>query len=61
MFHPTPEKYVTGAYIKIGFFESDDTLKFQDEIKGNLIEQSDKALDLLITKYLHAIIWYKIT
>lgn len=51
LFHPKPEKYVTGAYIKIGFFESDDDLKFQDEIKGNLIEQAEEALDLLRTKY----------
>lgn len=59
LFHPKPEKYVTGAYIKIGFFESDDDLKFQDEIKGNLIEQAEEALDLLRTKYDTAAISYK--
>lgn len=59
LFHPTPEKYVTGAYIKIGFFESDDDLKFQDEIKGNLLEQAEEALDLLKTKYDAAAISYK--
>lgn len=58
LFHPNPEKYVTGAYIKIGFFESDDDLKFQDEIKGNLIEQAEEALDLLRTKYDTATISY---
>lgn len=58
LFHPKPEKYVTGAYIKIGFFESDDDLKFQDEVKGNLLEQAEKALDLLRTKYSQAIISY---
>ena len=26
LFHPKPEKYITGANIKIGFFESDDEL-----------------------------------
>jgi len=51
LFHPTPEKYVTGAFIKIGFFESDDELKYQDEVKGNLLEQAEKTLDLLKTKY----------
>lgn len=59
LFHPNPEKYVTGAYIKIGFFESDDDLKFQDEVKGNLIEQAEEALDLLRTKYDSANISYK--
>ena len=58
LFHPKPEKYVTGAFIKIGFFESDDDLKFQDEVKGNLLEQAETALDLLKTKYEKAIISY---
>lgn len=59
LFHPHPEKYVTGAYIKIGFFETDDDLIFQDEVKGNLLEQAEKALDLLKTKYTQAIISYQ--
>lgn len=59
LFHPKPEKYVTGTFIKIGFFESDDDLKFQDEVKGNLLEQAEKALDLLKTKYTQAIISYQ--
>lgn len=58
LFHPNPEKYVTGAYIKIGFFESDDDLKYQDEVKGNLLEQAEEALDLLKTKYDKADITY---
>lgn len=58
LFHPNPEKYVTGAYIKIGFFESDDDLKYQDEVKGNLLEQAEEALDLLKTKYDKAEITY---
>ena len=59
LFHSKPEKYISGAYVKIGFFESDDELKFQDEVKGNLLEQADKALDLLKTKYTQAIISYQ--
>ncbi|HEY9169435.1 MAG TPA: ATP-binding protein [Lutibacter sp.] len=59
LFHPKPEKYVTGSYIKIGFFESDDDLKFQDEVKGNLLEQAEVALDLLKTKYDKAAISYE--
>jgi ATP-dependent DNA helicase RecG len=59
LFHPKPEKYVTGAYIKIGFFESDDDLRFQDEVKGNLIDQAERSLDLLKSKYSQAIITYQ--
>lgn len=51
LFHPEPEKYFTGAAIKIGLFKSDDSLVFQDEVKGSLLEQAEKALDLLVTKY----------
>jgi ATP-dependent DNA helicase RecG len=59
LFHPDPEKYVTGAYIKIGFFETDDELKFQDEVHGNLFEQIEKTIDLLFTKYIKAEISYE--
>ena len=44
----TPEKFVTGAYIKIGYFETDDDLKFQDEIQGNLFEQIEKTITNLL-------------
>jgi len=58
LFHPTPEKYVTGAFIKIGFFESDEDLKYQDEVHGNLLEQAEQTLSLLKTKYDVAAISY---
>ena len=45
LFHPTPENFVTGAYIKIGFFKSDSELIFQDEVHGNLFEQVEKTID----------------
>ena len=59
LFHANPEKFVTGSYIKIGFFETDDDLKFQDEIHGNLFEQIEKTMDLLFTKYIKAGISYE--
>jgi ATP-dependent DNA helicase RecG len=59
LFHSNPEKFVTGAYIKIGYFRSDDDLKFQDEIHGNLFEQIEKSMDLLFTKYIKAEISYE--
>jgi len=59
LFHPKPEKFVTGAYIKIGYFETDSDLIFQDEIHGNLFEQVEKTIDLLFTKYIKALISYE--
>ena len=59
LFHSNPEKFVTGAYIKTGYFRTDDDIKFQDEVHGNLFEQIEKAMDLLFTKYIKAEISYE--
>lgn len=59
LFHPDPEKYFTGAYIKIGYFQTDTELIFQDEVKGNLFEQVEKTIEILFTKYIRAIISYE--
>ncbi len=58
-FYRDPERWVTGAYIKIGFFgDSDSDLRYQDEIHGALIEQIDRTIDLVYTKYMKARITY---
>ena len=54
LFHPDPEKFFTGAYVKIGYFRTDDDLRFQDEIHGTLFEQVAKTMDLLLSKYQEA-------
>ena len=51
LFLDNPERYVSGAYIKIGFFVTDDDLRYQDEIHGNLFSQAENTLDLLFSKY----------
>jgi ATP-dependent DNA helicase RecG len=58
LFHPEPEKYISGAFIKIGFFASDDDLKFQDEIHGNLFHQIEKTIELLFSRYIKSQISY---
>lgn len=58
LFHPDPEKFVTGAYVKIGYFEREADLIFQDEVHGNLFEQVEGTIDLLFTKYIKAMISY---
>ncbi len=50
---------MTGAYVKIGYFKTDSDLLYHDEIHGNLFTQVDKTLDLLLTKYLKALISYE--
>lgn len=59
LFHPNPEKFITGAYVKIGYFQREADLIFQDEVHGNLIEQVEKTIELLFTKYIKAIISYE--
>jgi ATP-dependent DNA helicase RecG len=59
LFHPNPEKFATGAYIKIGFFRTDSDLLFQDDIHGNLFEQVERTMELLLTKYTKALISYR--
>jgi ATP-dependent DNA helicase RecG len=59
LFHPDPEELVTGAYVKIGFFNEDHELLYQDTIHGHLFEQVDKTMDLLLTKYQKALISYE--
>jgi ATP-dependent DNA helicase RecG len=58
LFSSRPEQYVSGAWIKIGFFVTDDDLRYQDEVHGSLFEQVERALELLHTKYLKAYISY---
>ncbi len=59
LFHHDPEKYFIGAFVKIGYFQTDTELVFQDEVKGNLFEQVEKSIEILFTKYIKAIISYE--
>ena len=59
LFHRDPEKWVRGAYVRIGYFESNTNLLFQDELHGPLISMADRVLDLIYTKYFRAYITYE--
>ena len=59
LFHKDPEKFVTGSCIKIGYFKTDSELLYHDMVTGNIIEQVDKTIDLIFTKYLKAYISYE--
>ena len=59
LFHPDPERFVTGAFVKLGFFRTNADLLYHDEIHGDLFTQVEKTLELLLTKYLKAGISYR--
>ncbi len=59
LFHPDPERFFTGASIKVGYFETDADLRYHDEIHGDLFTQVDKTMDLLLAKHLKASIIYE--
>ncbi len=59
LFHPAPERFFAGAFIKIGYFRDDAELIYHDEIRGDLFSQVQKLMDLLLTKYLKAAVSYQ--
>lgn len=59
LFCKDPDKYQLGSYIKIGYFENDSELLYQDEIHGSILEQVDKAIELIYFKYMRAKITYE--
>jgi ATP-dependent DNA helicase RecG len=59
LFSDDPETFITGAFVKIGFFKTNIDLLYQDEIHGNIFSQVDRTLDLLTTKYMKAYIHYE--
>jgi ATP-dependent DNA helicase RecG len=59
LFSKRTQHLISGAWIKIGFFVTNDDLRYQDEIRGSLFEQVEKTLELLHTKYLKAYISYE--
>ena len=69
LFHPEPELFATGAYIKIGYFgpvgvfgedgEIVDDLQYHDVVDGPIIKQVDDAIDMVFGKYFKALIDYE--
>ena len=51
--------YVPPSGRKIGYFETDADLLYQDEIHGSILEQIDKIVELVYLKYMRAKITYE--
>jgi ATP-dependent DNA helicase RecG len=58
LFAKDPELWQLGAFVKIGYFETDSDLLYQDEIRGSLLEIVDKIVELIYLKYMRAKITY---
>ena len=59
LFHQDPERWCLGSYVKIGYFENDADLRYQDEINGSLIGIADRIMDTIYTKYFKGLIRYE--
>jgi ATP-dependent DNA helicase RecG len=59
LFHQNPEMWVPGAFVKIGYFENESEVRYQDEIHGPLISMPDRVLDTLYLKYFKGLISYR--
>jgi ATP-dependent DNA helicase RecG len=59
LFHEDPDRFITGAFVKIGFFISESELSYHDEIHGSLFFQAHTVVELLCTKYMKAAISYQ--
>ncbi|MCL2634175.1 MAG: putative DNA binding domain-containing protein [Oscillospiraceae bacterium] len=58
-FHHNPERWCLGCYVKIGYFENDADILYQDEINGSLITIPDRVMDTIYTKYFKGLIRYE--
>lgn len=60
LFGKRPSRFFPSVSFKIGrFIDSDDDLRFQDVVEGNILQMADKVMDVLKSKYLISPIHYK--
>lgn len=58
LFHPEPERFFKGAFVRLGAFRSPSDLAYHDTITGDLFTQVDRTLELILSKYLRAAVLY---
>ena len=59
LFHHEPERWCLGSYVKIGYFDDDADILYQDEINGPLITLPDRVMDTIFIKYFKGLIRYE--
>lgn len=50
LFHPEPERFTRGAYVKIGMFRGSDIL-YEDRLSGPMFSMPGRILELILSKY----------
>lgn len=50
LFHPEPERFTRGAYVRIGMFRGSDIL-YEDRLSGPLYSMPDRILEIITSKY----------
>ena len=58
IFHPHPERFYPGCYVKIGRFRNGSDLVYQDEIQGSFMRLADEVVSTLYIKYFKSRISY---
>ncbi|MDY4611951.1 MAG: putative DNA binding domain-containing protein [Sphaerochaetaceae bacterium] len=58
LFYSHPEYFFSGAHIKLGYFNDDGLLRYQDELYGSLLSLAKKIEEILVLKYMYATIDY---
>ena len=59
LFHSEPDRFFSGAFVKIGYFREGQDVIYHDLIEGDLFTQAAKTIELLRAKYLKAAITYQ--
>jgi ATP-dependent DNA helicase RecG len=59
LFRHNPERFVFGAFVKIGYFETGADLRYYDEFHGSLITVANEIIETIYRKYFKAIISYE--
>lgn len=60
LFHKDPMKYISGCRLAVGRFNADLMLEYDDDLTGPLFSIADRAIDLIYTKYLRAVVGYEV-
>lgn len=55
LFSNNPEKFISSAYIKLGYFDEFDKLQYEDVLYGSILNIIDQTISFLETKYLKKI------
>lgn len=50
LFHPEPERFTRGAFVRIGMFRGSDIL-YEDRLSGPLYSMPDRILEIITSKY----------